>query len=203
MFATFLIKQKIIEKEKGDKLKIKILILVFSIFFINLISANVLECSLNENYYQGGMQILYASNESVPDGISIDIRCSNLDRTQRLLSLSVVNASPSIFYESLSRNTIDFLRIDERDKILFSSPVIPTSLLNDSNEFSATISSLSEKNMSFETADCKKTINLPSKENLILEVGDKISPSSPIAGLAFVVILIALIIYFYVRRKKS
>lgn len=183
-------------------MKYKILLLILSTFLINLVSANSLQCSLSEKYFQEGTQILYASNESIPDGISINIICSNLDKNQRLLSISITNSSPMQLTNALPKDTIDFLRINERDKILFSSSVIPVSLLNNSETFFLSVSALSEKNMSFETADCSKTINIPKKVSIIDEVGNKISPSSPFWGLIFVVSIILLILYFKFKKKN-
>jgi hypothetical protein len=179
--------------------KLKIYFLLLLIVGSSLASASI-TCELKPKYFSNGYE-LSNDNQTEITALSFQILVSNLDTVQRVISLSITNYS-SNFGNLMPTNTVEFLRIKE-SKILWNTELIPTTNMNTPEKFSLSISSMSEHNMSFETADCFKQISLPPKENLILDIGNKVSPSSPVVGLALVIILILLFLYFKFRGNKN
>jgi hypothetical protein len=183
--------------------------LSFGIFIfiisISLVSAvpNALDCSIKEKYYKDGAQILYINEDFLPDSISFDITCSNLDNTQRLISINITKTSPNVLYNNFPNKTIDFLRIYEKDKVLFSSKIIPMSSIENENNFSVSLISLSEKEYTYMLDTTSIIINIPEKENPLISFGKAISPSSPITPLIIIAVIILLFIWLNVRNRTK
>lgn len=177
--------------------KIQILILiVFLIFSMSMITASEdLECSLIPHYMQQGSEITVYSNDTIFDGLYFSVICSNNLPDEKILSLSVVNASPIELYNALPNKIIDYIAI--KNKLLYTSNVISVKNLNETFvNFSVSIMGLSEKSFTVEKAEATKDIFIKNKENSqIMGLGSTIFPSHPTLGLVIFLVLGGLSIF--------
>lgn len=183
-------------------------LLLMILISINFISSEGLSCYMAPHFFSNGQEVVN-DNSTIISGISIDIFCNNLLKDQRILSLSISNSSPIDFTNSLPKKQIDFIRILEKDKLLFSSEVIPNTFNETNITFSVEIIGLSEKSWEFQKYITSKTIYLPSKinkkEDLIKSFGNLIMPSNyklgAFIGIAIFILVILLIWYTSSTQK--
>jgi hypothetical protein len=148
------------------------------------------------HFYTAGTEIIPTADTSYTD-LSFDVKCSNLDGTQRLLNILIVNHSYN-FGDSLPTTKVDFIRISQKDVILWKSGLIDVSNLTENQTFSVRIISLSEKNWTFIYSNAEQTINFNKEKkvgDIFFSIGNAISPSNPSLGLVIFVIFIGLVIF--------
>lgn len=182
-------------------------ILLVTLFLIPSISASDLSISLIPHYYSGSNEILVYDNQTAFTGISFDIFGSNNLKDQRILSLSISDSSPTELTAALPKKTIDFIRILEKDKLLYTSDVISVKDFNETSiNFSVSIIGISEADWILERSDASRIIYIKNTEDSsIKSFGAILWPSNPAWG---VVIWIALgisliaVLYNYEIGKK-
>jgi len=179
----------------------KVILLLIFLLIMPLISASDLDCSLNPHFMKEGVPVNIYDNFSTYDGIFFDVICSNNLKDSRILSLSMINASPIELKNSLS-GEIPFIRILEKDKVLFVSGILSTKDFpnNQYMNFSVEILGMIEKTSTPISAIASREIFINHNEfsnSIFIKIGKAIMPSSPIIGLGILGLAIIFIIYIF------
>lgn len=169
---------------------------ILCILCIHLISAQNLECSLNEHFYSNSNEIRVYNNETSFDGISLEIVSQNKLNDSRILNISITNSSPSSFSSALP-SIPENLRILQT-KTLWVSKIIDTKQFTDGEIINFTIE-LSGNIENSEEINCStsKEILIRTEENggFIYSFGKVVMPSNPIIGTIFFLFLIFAVLY--------
>jgi len=186
--------------------KIVSIIFVF-LFLLNFISA--LDTSISEvdikvvpHYFLNGNEIkLFYKNQSY-DGIGFEIVGKNHNYISRILGISIIDASPEFFKQSLPNTTIDLRILQE--KTLFTSKIIPI------NEFVGKNISLwinltglhekSNKKISFSNQTVFKIEEIKVEETFFYQVGNSIWEGNYTGGLfigSIIILIILILIWKY------
>lgn len=193
--------KKILDIQGRKEIKFIPLFIVISFFIIPNISATDLECHFEKNFIKDGVVIPVYENNSF-DGIFFDVICSNNLKDQRILSLSITNASPIELFNALPKKTIEFIRIYEKDKIMWSSEIISTKNLNQTiQDFSVSIIGISEKNWTLQKIEIKDSVIIQQEKNQVTSFGAVIWPSHPVLGI-FIVVFLIFFLFFYLYNAE-
>ncbi len=189
-------------------MKIKlILILIFGMFLISFISASSdLELSLSPHYfYQSKPTIIY-NNETKFDGIFFDVIGTNHNSKSRILNLTIVDAYPLVFKNSL-QDIKENLRILQA-KTLFISQIIDINQFNQTSiNFWVGIEGTLEKTGEILYTEAHLNIILPTKpkeeKSIFFKIGDAIWEDNDIMGFLIFILVIFFIGFFIWKFKIS
>jgi len=77
---------------------------------------------LDPHYYSNSREILVYNNETVYDGVSFDILGTNMDKTSRIVNLTIAKISPELLEGKFSDKEEKL--ISGQEKVLWSSKII-------------------------------------------------------------------------------
>jgi len=184
-------------------MKNKLLVCFLFIFLLSPIQAldttiSPVDIQIKPTYFLEGNKIeLFYKNQSY-DGIGFEIVGKNHNYISRVLNISITDASPEFFKQSLPNNTVDLRILQE--KTLFTSKIIPINEFVGKNiSLFINLTGLHEKanqKISFSNQTVFKIEEIKVEETFFHQVGESVWEGNYTGGLFIgsIIILIILIL---------
>jgi len=181
-----------------------IFVFLFLLNFISALDTNIssVDISITPHYFLEGNEIkLFYKNQSY-DGIGFEIIGKNHNYISRILNISIKDASPEFFKQSLPNNTVDLRILQE--KTLFTSKIIPIDEFVGKNiSLFINLTGLHEKankKISFSNQTVFKIEEIKVEETFFNQVGNSIWEGNYTGGLfigSIIILIILILIWKY------
>ena len=187
----------------------KKIIFLMALILVPTIFASELEVSLKPHYYAKGEEVIYTPDIEV-SSVSFEVIGENFNDKNRILNLSIVNASPGAFEKALPKDIVNMLRISQK-KTLWISQLIPIKELNETLNktnftFFVGVDGIDEKTGKdvYSEGRLNLTINkIEVKQPIFSEVGNIIWEGNPLAGILVLFGGLTFILFVFWKNKSA
>ena len=163
----------------------------------------IFSIELKPHYYVGGKETLIYSDKTKFDGIAFEVIGKNLDRENRILNLSIVNASTQILKDSFPDTIKELLK--GQKKTLWTSDIMAINKFNQTNiSLWVGVEGILENQGTYLYSEGHLNINLNAPEknaNLLYSIGNKIWEGNPGGGILILLLIVIIIGSFNWKYK--